>query len=337
MITVDYHDDLKEVQADPALAALLNAPQASAPFDRLAWWQGLADYCEMVPLIAVARSGDQRAVLPLHRRGARIQCLANWYTFRAAPLFSASADRPALLRALASSLAGQTSHLVLAPLSDDHGDVSALVAALRGAGWMTFIEPYDVNHALRVDRRSFDLYLEDRPGPLRTILRRKTEKVAVTIETAFNPDSWAAYEDIYAGSWKGEEGYPGFLKAFAEQEGAAGRLRLALARADGQAIAAQFWTVEGGTAFIHKLAHHEAAKALSPGSTLIAALLKHVIDVDAVQWVDFGTGDDAFKRDWMEQVRPRYRIEAFRAYRPATWPAIARKTLHRLAGARAHG
>lgn len=331
MISVDYHDDLKEVQGDAALAALLSTPTAGAPFDRLAWWQGLVDCCDLLPLIAVARDGSHRAVLPLLRRGRRVHCLANWYSFRVAPLFTPGADRSALLAELAADLAGQSPHLVLSPLPDENGETTALAAALRQAGWTTFVEQCDVNHVLPVGGRSFAEYLATRSGPLRTTLKRKSDRVEVTIETAFNPASWAIYEDVYAHSWKGEEGCPGFLRRFAEQEGAAGRLRLAIARAEGKPVAAQFWTVEAGTAFIHKLAHIEDARALSPGSTLTAALLEQVIDRDKVSLVDFGTGNDGYKRDWMELARPRYRIEAFRAKWPGTWPAIARKALHRVA------
>jgi hypothetical protein len=52
LIAVEYHDDLKEVQGDAALAALLGAPAAAAPFDRLAWWQGLVAECCFLPVIA---------------------------------------------------------------------------------------------------------------------------------------------------------------------------------------------------------------------------------------------------------------------------------------------
>ena len=55
MIVVTYHEDLKEVQADAALAALLGEDHTCAPFDRLAWWRNLAETCDMLPLIAVAR------------------------------------------------------------------------------------------------------------------------------------------------------------------------------------------------------------------------------------------------------------------------------------------
>ncbi|MFM6951101.1 MAG: GNAT family N-acetyltransferase [Novosphingobium sp.] len=209
--------------------------------------------------------------------------------------------------------------------------------ALRKAGWITFVEHCDVNHVLPVQGRTYAHYLTDRPGSLRSTLRRKAGKLAVTIDKTFVPAAWAAYEAIYAQSWKGAEGSPDFLCCFAQREGAAGRLRLGIARVDGHPVAAQFWTIEAGTAFIHKLAHAEAARDLSPGTALTAALLEYVIDQDRVDLVDFGTGDDRYKRDWMEAVRPRYRIEAFRAERPGTWPLIARKMARRVAAGLSHG
>ena len=185
--------------------------------------------------------------------------------------------------------------------------------------------------------RSYAQFLEGRPGALRTTLKRKAAKVSVTIETSFNAESWRTYEAIYAQSWKPEEGAPAFLRRFAEEEGAAGRLRLGIARAGETAVAAQFWTVESGTAFIHKLAHAEDSKSLSPGTTLSAALFEHVIDRDRVKLVDFGTGDDVYKRDWMEDVRPRYQLEMFRPAWPGNWPAIARAVLRGLAGRTSRG
>ena len=85
--------------------------------------------------------------------------------------------------------------------------------------------------------------------------------------------------------------------------------------------------MESGTAYIHKLAHRERARAASPGTVLSAALFAQVIDQDKVALVDFGTGNDAYKQDWMEDVRPRYRLEALRPYSPRTWGYLIRKCL----------
>ncbi len=329
MVVVNYHDDLNEVQGDAALAALLRAPAAGAPFDRLAWWLGLAEHCGLTPLLAVASAGEERAVLALQRSGEALTALANWYTFRWQPLVTRGGD--ALLTALASDLAKQTPRLSLSPLPDDAGVATRLEAAFKAAGWITFRRQCDVNHVLVIGGRSYAEYLAARPGPLRATLKRKANKVTVTLETAFNPATWAAYEAIYAESWKPGEGSPAFLRQFAEAEGTAGRLRMGLACADGVPVAAQFWTVEHGTAFIHKLAHTKASKALSPGTTLSAALFAHVIDHDRAELVDFGTGDDGYKRDWMEAVRPRYRLDCYRTAAPQNWLAIVRQSLRRSA------
>src|SRR3546814_14303993 len=86
---------------------------------------------------------------------------------------------------------------------------------------------------------------------------------------------------------------------------------MGLARIEGAPVAAQYWTVEDGTAFIHKLAHVADSLTASPGTLLSAALFRHVIAVDRVARVDFGTGNDAYKRDWMNRHEPLWPIEAF--------------------------
>lgn len=328
MIVVNYHDDLNEVQGDPVLAALLTAPHASAPFDRIEWWRNLADSCGILPLIAVARERKDCAVLPLMRQRRTIVGLGNWYTFRLAPIVTPGANAPRLLTELAEDLAGQAPRITLDKLSES--DAEVLAHAFRSSGWSVWKERCDSNHILELNGRSFADYLAGRPGPLRTTLKRKGGKVDVTLYRTFDAQAYDAYEDIYRNSWKPEEGSPAFLRRFAQEEGKAGRLRMALGFADGRPVAAQFWTVENETAFIHKLAHREDAKALSPGTTLSAALFEEVIDRDRVALVDFGTGDDAYKRDWMEVIRPRYRLDMMRSAWPGNWPPIVRNALRRL-------
>lgn len=328
MVNVEYHDDLKEVQSDAALARLLSPAMQSAPFDRLDWWRLLAEHCDLAPTLAIARNGAGDAVLPLTGKGPHLTQLSNWYTFRYRPIVTPGAE--ALLLPLARDLAGKARRVTLAGLPTEDADL--LAQAFRRTGWLVRREQSDVNHILALNGRDYATFLADRPGKLRTTLKRKSGKVTTQVLTRFDADVWAAYEAIYAESWKPEEGSPAFLRAFAQAEGAAGRLRLAVAHSpEGEAIAAQMWTVEGRTAFIHKLAHRESAKPLSPGSVLSAALFRHVIDEDKVAMVDFGTGDDPYKRDWMEEVRPRWQLDMFRPQAPANWPALARKAAQKLA------
>jgi hypothetical protein len=338
--SVAYHADLKEVQRDPALArALADAAsvdsavpgEAAAPFDRLDWWLGLAQHCAMAPLLAVARADGpddgRRAVvaLPLARGPQGLTGLANWYSFRLRPLVGAGADGPALLARIARGLRRRAARVVLSHLPDDQGEAHGLARAFRQGGWFVALDICDTNHALTLNGRSYADYLAARPGPLRGTLKRKAKKVVCTVHLDWSEALWAEYEAVYAKSWKGEEGSMAFLKHFARAEAEAGRLRLGLARAGGQVVAAQLWSVEGGTAFIHKLAYAEEAKPLSPGTSLSAALFAWVIDRDRVAHVDFGTGDDPYKRDWMEEQRPRWRMVALDPRRPGQWGAIARQ------------
>ena len=70
---------------------------------------------------------------------------------------------------------------------------------------------------------------------------------------------------------------------------------------------------------------------------LSAALFEQVIDRDRVEWVDFGTGDDPYKRDWMEQVRPRWRLTCLRAGDPRNWPTLAKALARKLVSRPAAG
>ena len=315
MTAVSYHDTVNDLQG--------LAFAGRGPFARGEWFTLLED-AGARPLVALARDGDQAVTLVLAEGANGLEPLTNWYAFTWSELATAGAEREALLEALARDLTSRAGRVTLGKLPDEDGTATRLERAFRRAGWIVLREACDSNHVLPLAGRSYADYLAARPGPLRTTLKRKARKVAVEIVTSFRSDAWQAYEAVYAASWKPGEGDPALLRRFAEAEGAAGRLRLGLARHDGEVVAAQFWTVEDGVASIHKLAHLESARPLSAGSTLSAALFEHVIDRDKVAWVDFGTGDDPYKRDWMEQVRPRWRLTCLRPGDPRNWPALAK-------------
>ncbi|MCL4672230.1 MAG: GNAT family N-acetyltransferase [Sphingomonadaceae bacterium] len=315
-MTVSYHDRVNDLQGT----------LARAPFDRAEWYALLAA-AGQVPLVASAGDGATLVQLALTRANGRIEPLRNWYSFT----WRALGGDQRTLGELAHSLKGETHRVTLWPVPDEDGSATRLERAFEAAGWQVRREACDHNHVLPVAGRSFAEYWATRPGQMRTTLKRKAKKVEVTILDRFDPAAWEEYEAIYRESWKPEEGDPALLRRFAEQEGAAGRLRLGLARADGVAVAAQFWTVENGIAYIHKLAHREDAKPLSAGTTLSAALFERVIDGDKVHLVDFGTGNDPYKRDWMELDRPRYRIDCLDPRQPRAWPALLKRALGRVA------
>jgi len=249
-IAVSYHETVTKLQG-------LDEP-AQGPFDRLDWFALLDD-----AIFAVARRGDETAVLPLRQADRGLASLTYFFSFTWRPL-GGGYD---LLTAIGRDLRSRTHVLVLDPIPGEDGSACKLEQALRSAGWFVSRTQCDENHVLPVGGRSFAEYWAERPGKMRTTLKRKAKKVEVEILTRFDEAAWADYRAVYAESWKPEEERADILEAFARAEGSAGRIRLGVARADGAPVAAQFWTVENGTAYIHKLAHVEAAKPLSAGTT----------------------------------------------------------------------
>lgn len=322
MVSVSYHNTVNVLQG---MSKKLSRPDSIAvtPFDKPEWLALIAaSGCE--PFIAVAANDQEAAALPMTRENGRLEPLANWYNFIWRTLGSAD---PAIMRELAQALKSQTHRVTLWPIPDEDGSASALEAAFHAAGWSVRKTACDHNHVLEVNGRCFADYWATRSGRMRTTLKRKAKKVEVAIYDHFDPAAWSAYEDIYRQSWKPEEGDPDMLRAFAEQEGSAGRIRLAIATHGNIPVAAQFWTVENGTAYIHKLAHLEEHKNLSAGTTLTAALFQRVIDDDAVSLVDFGTGNDGYKQDWMELDRPRYQLDCLDPKQLKAWPALLKRII----------
>jgi CelD/BcsL family acetyltransferase involved in cellulose biosynthesis len=114
------------------------------------------------------------------------------------------------------------------------------------------------------------------------------------------------------------------------QAAAAGALRLGLLHAGETAIAAQLWTVAGGTASVLKLAHDEAYKPLSPGTVLTARMIARLIDGEGVAALDFGRGDDPYKRLWTTRRRQRIGLFLAAPWHPAGAATLLRQALGQL-------
>lgn len=319
----EYHDGFDAV--DATARGTLDRSAQPHLFDRLEWFRRTWTHVPpgSTPLIARARTegADAWLFLALTARD-RAEALASWYTLAFRPVFTGKptdSTRLRLLTALARRLRGRLGRITLAPVPE--AEALLLLRAFRRGGWLPIQRRTTVNWRLDLGERDFDAWWAERPGQLRSTVARKGGKsqVDIVIHDRFDDAAWAAYESIYAESWKPEEGSPDFLRAMAEAEGAAGALRLGIASVDGTAVAAQLWTVDHGIAIIHKLAHRESAAELSPGTLLSAAMFQRVIETDRVAQVDFGTGDDRYKADWMDERRPLYELRLFNPRHPAQW------------------
>ncbi len=323
---------------------LLARNQQPHLFDRLSWFQTLLAHNDLGgnPLIVRTWTKGARAWLFLTDQGHhKATALANYYTLAFRPIFTGDPD-PAMRRALLVASARRLrnrpirlAQLTLAPVPQADGSADLLARAFRSAGWLVFRSAKTVNWTVNVAGKSFDQYWAERPGALRSTFARKLKKSDITTEvhTAFDPAIWAEYESIYAESWKPEEGSTAFLKALAQEEGAHDGLRMGIARLDGVAVAAQFWTIEPGRAVIHKLAYRTSAAALSPGTILTATMFRHVIDTDKVDLIDYGTGDDRYKADWMDTRTIMEQIDCLNPIYARSWIVAAQKWLSALARA----
>ena len=295
-------------------------------FDRLDWFRLVAAHCPPRgrPLVARARDGGgAEAWLFLADQGGKATAWSCWYSLRFGLVGEAEGGE-----AIARALRKRLSRIEIAPIEDPE----PLAGAFRRSGWATFVGPATTSWRIATAGQDFDAYWAGRPGKLRNTAQRKAKAggLDVEIHRRFDSDAWAAYEEVYAASWKPGEGSPSFLRALAEGEGEAGRLRLGVASKDGRPLAAQLWTIENGTAWIHKLAYREDARALSPGTVLSMAMFRHALDEDKVERIDYGTGDEPYKRDWMEERATLWRIEAFNLRSPRGLLGAARAALSAL-------
>jgi CelD/BcsL family acetyltransferase involved in cellulose biosynthesis len=306
-------------------------------FDRMEWFRRTDERASPggKPLIVRARAEGSDCWLFLSERGGQAKALASWYTFAFGPVFTGDPTEEtkfALLVATARRLAKRISTIELAPM---HGeDAQRLTRAFDRARWVTHKREASASWTVATDDLTFEEYWAARPGELRSTVKRKSAKYDISsqIYTTFDGNAWAQYEAIYAASWKTAEGAPEFLRNMALTESAAGALRIGIATIEGEPVAAQLWTIENGRAIIHKLAYLESAREQSPGSVLTAAMFQHAIDQNRVSLIDFGTGDDPYKSDWMDTRQPLYRVQLFNPRHPTGLWHAAKASLSALVG-----
>ncbi len=335
-VTCRIYSDLAQVEA--VAGAALTRERVPALFDRFAWYAHTYRLCGVggAPLVVHAADGPAAAWLFLTLDAdSHARALASWYTLAFAPVFCGTpgpAQREALLAAMARALTQAAVTVALSPMPEPA--CRMMERSFAAHGWFAAAEPVDHNWTTQIAGRSFAEFWAGRPGQLRKTVKSKRNQanMQIAIHTAFNAGAWADYADVYADSWKPDEGSLDFLRAMAEREGRAGTLRLGIGSIGGAAVAAQLWTCENGVAIAHKVAHRESARALSPGSILSAAMFARAIDDDRVATIDFGTGNQPYKASWMEQCAPLYSLRLFNKTQAAGLVAAARAYARQMAG-----
>lgn len=317
---------------DEAERALFAVAAEQDFFLGLPWFRTLARTTlqtgEAVRLLRVGPRTAPEMLLPLvarreGRAGPRLlRGLCNYYSCIYRPPTARDGPAPdiAALRLVLRLRAERPSWdtLRLEAMDPDDALFAPLARTLEAHGFA--VHPYFqfgnwFEHVAGADHAAF---MAERPAPLRNTIRRKAARLERRHRVVVRIDrdgtdldrALAAYQQVYARSWKPAEPFHRFIPALVRLCAASGSLRLGILEIDDRPVAAQIWIVWNGRATIYKLAHDEDRRADSPGSILTWHMIGHVLETDRVTEIDFGRGDDPYKRLWLPRRRERWGLMA---------------------------
>jgi CelD/BcsL family acetyltransferase involved in cellulose biosynthesis len=326
--SVDTYAHARDLPAD-ALALMQRAQAQHIEFGA-DWHSNLVDTVyardpqpHEVRFFVLRRQGRVLAVLPTVAQagdfGREVSALSNFYTAIYAPALDDGLEAEDLLpltRALRKSGARAAAYR-FAPMDPASNEFALLRRALSMAG-LSAHAYFAFGNWFEPVRQNWADYLKDRSGQVRSTIKRNAKKFVAEggrLEIVQGGDrleaGLAAYQAVYAQSWKVPEPYPDFVPGLIRLCANRGWLRLGLAWLGDKPVAAQIWIVANGRADIYKLAYDEAHKALAPGTLLTALLMEQAIDVDRVREIDYLIGDDPYKAAWMSQRRERFGLIAY--------------------------
>jgi hypothetical protein len=268
------------------------------------------------------RAQDRRVCFPLVA-GKSLAGMSNYYASLFGPIGDPAGATQAVCRTLAEWI---REHPQGWPVVDFHPlDTEApfyrnMARALEDQGYRVDSYACFGNWFLPVEGKNYEEYLADRPSRLRNTIRRnlsrarKTGAFEIAIHQTPGPALENAIEDyaqVYRKSWKPAESHPEFVAELCRQGARAGHLRLGILKLDKAPVAVQIGLVYARKANIYKLAYVRGENPFSAGTLLSAEMMRHAIDVDRVDEIDYLTGDDAYKQDWMPARRERRGLVGF--------------------------
>ncbi|HBK05537.1 MAG TPA: GNAT family N-acetyltransferase [Acetobacteraceae bacterium] len=303
----------------PSDARAVLAAAAPGLFGTLPWWDTVLHHA-MPPgasaaFVTIRSSGKALAVVPMLRGGGKLTSLTTPYSCAFAPALAAGLDHASRVVAMtALARFGRPAGVVrLDALPAEWDGLTALEAGTRQAGLVPLRFDHFGNWHEDVTGLDWSAYLSRRPGALRETIRRRLRRAEKLPDARFDlftepaqiEQAADAFESVYRRSWKEPEPFPTFNVALMRATAATGQLRLGVWSIGSESVAVQFWVVGSGEATVLKLAHDEAFKAHSPGTVLSALMLRHLLDNEKVTQIDFGRGDDDYKKGWATDRRQR--------------------------------
>ena len=310
--------------------ALFEQGEKDSIFFSRPWFENLAAALadDQTMLLACVVDGSKvTAILPLVKTdGSTLYSLKHRYTPHYS-LLLANDDQQQILACLAQGLSQLPfKALLLEPVVDNDSRISSLQCFMEMAGYHCEQVFRSYNWIYRVQGQSYEEYMAARPASLRNTISRKKRKLdrehgfEIRLFTGDEvPQAMSDYYAVYTSSWKANEQYVDFLDDIVAGFSRPGWSRLAVLYVKGQPVAAQLWFVLGDKASIFRLAYDKAWKQYSPGSIVTSFLMEYVIDTDEVAEIDFLTGNDAYKQDWMSERREHFASSCVKSGKPARW------------------
>lgn len=309
----------KWVQLPDSANALFAESAQSSLFYSRSWFENLTAHAlrkDQSMLLACVQQGERvLAVLPLMQCPNRsLRALGNHYTTRYSLLLLRGPRQTTVLDCMAAGLIRLDFQVLrLDPVDENDQAINRLRQALQAKGLPSqrYFRLYNWVHRLKT--QSFDQYMANRPSSLRNTIARKKRKlvreqghtIRLYQDKALD-QALADYFQVYNASWKTNELCANFKPALVKDLALLGWLRLGILYINQQPIAAQIWFVLHGKANIFRLVYDPAWQQYSPGSILTHHMMQHVIDTDKVAEIDFLTGNERYKQDWMTECRALY-------------------------------
>ena len=249
--------------------------------------------------------------------------LTNHQSLRFAPVIAPHvADVDAVAAVLARALFDHSptpSLIDLTHLDPQARGVAPFIQAMRKAGFNVFEYDYRPYRCERLEGKSYKDYIASRSSNTRRAagsMRRKIEKLEgfraelVTDMTDIE-QRIADYQKVHAKSWKEPEPFPLHTPGVIREAARAGALRLVVLYVKDDPIATNIAFVTGGRSIGYKHHFDPDYGKLEAGKVAMCYILEQVIDVDRVQEIDFGVGDEPAKHQWVFETRTLRGVAAF--------------------------
>jgi len=253
-----------------------------------------------------------------------MESTSNYYsTYFSPPSLGKQQDLRPAYAALAKYIKQEikTEKITLKPFIKGSDTYQHVVEMLSNAGFYVF--PYFMhgNWLKEISTESFEKYYASLSTRLKNTIKRKDKKLIKELgdyridiidkNTSSLEKYISDYEAIYEKSWKQSEPHDEFIRDIIKLHASTGSLKLGMLYLNEQPLAAQIWFIKNQTAYIFKLAYDPEYKQYSVGSILSKALFLSAIDEDQIKVIDYLTGDDNYKQDWMDQRRELWGLEAY--------------------------